>query len=103
MNLERRGLIFFWLVQVLIAPALICFLATCVMRLGYRPRLLWELGAAMALVQIPFAALAMVFTFAASTGELVTRTRLRTMCMEIAAAILMIVIVFSWRSVYRVL
>ena len=99
---SRRGLIFFWIVQVLLVPALLCFAATTIMRFSHRSRLLWEFGAAMAMVQIPFTALALVFTFAASTGELLPKARIRFMYLETVAAILMIVLVFLWRGVYRI-
>ncbi len=99
---SKRGLIFFWIAQVLLAPTLVCFLVTCVMRFGYRSRTLWELGAAMALVQIPFTALAAVFSFAAATGELLPRPQLRVLLFEIVAAVVMIALVFLWRGVYRV-
>lgn len=99
---SRRGLIFFWIVQILLVPTLLCFVATGIMRFGHRSRFLWELGAATALVQIPLTALALVFTFAAATGELLPRPRIRAMYLEIAAAVLLIVLVFLWRGVYRV-
>lgn len=99
---SRRGLIFFWIVQVLLAPSLICFVVTGIMRFSFRSRLLWELGAAMALVQIPFTALATVFAFAAATGELLPRLRTRTMYLEILVSVMMIALVFLWRGVYRV-
>ena len=99
---SRRGLIFFWIVQILLIPALICFVATCVMRYSHRSKLLWELGAAMALVQVPFTAMALVFTYAAAIGELLPKPRTRTMYIEIAVAALMIALVFLWRGVYRV-
>lgn len=99
---SRRGLIFFWIVQVLLVPALVCFVATSIMRYGHHSPLLWKLGATMALMQMPFTALAAVFTFAAATGELLPRPRTRFMYLEIAAAVLMIAIVFLWRGVYRV-
>lgn len=99
---SRRGLIFFWVVQILLLPALLCFAATGTLRFAYRSKVLWEFGAAMALVQIPFTALCLVFTIAAAVGELLPRPRLRFLYMEILAAVLMIVLVFLWRGVYRI-
>ena len=99
---SRRGLIFFWIVQVLLAPTVVCFVVTAVMRFTYRSRFLWELGAAMALVQIPFAALALVFAFAAGTGELLPKRQIRIMYLETMISIVMIAVVFLWRGVYRV-
>jgi hypothetical protein len=99
---SRRGMLFFWIVQILLVPALACFVATSIMHFGHRSKHLWELGAAMALVQIPFTALCLVFTFAAATGELLPRPRIRFMYLEIVAAALMIALVFLWRGVYRV-
>ena len=100
---SRRGLIFFWIIQILLVPALACFIATCVMRFGHRSRLIYEIGAAMALVQVPFTALALVFTFAARTGELLSRGRIRLLSLEIVVAVLMVSTVFLWRGVYRLL
>ncbi len=99
---SRRGVIFFWMVQCLLLPALVCFVVTCAMRLGYRSPGLWRLGTAMSLVQIPFTALALVFSFAAGVGQLLPPPRIRLMYVEAAAAVVMIAMVFVWRGVYRV-
>ena len=97
-----RGSLFFWIVQTLLLPAFVCFAVTCIMRFSYRSQVLWQLGLALALVQIPFTALAFVFNLAASLGELLPKARIRIMFLEIAAAVAMIAAVFLWRGVYRV-
>lgn len=102
MSPSRRGVIFFWIVQALLVPALACFVATCAIRFGYRSPRLWQLGTLMSLAQIPCTGLAVVFTFAAGAGELLPRRRILMMYLEVTGAIVMIALVFLWRGVYLV-
>jgi len=53
------------------------------------------------LVQIPFAAMALVFVLAAGMGELLPKERLRGMYLELAGAALLVTLVLYWHGVYR--
>jgi hypothetical protein len=98
---SRRGTIFFWIVQVLLLPVPICFVTTLLMRFHERTLALWKIGVVTGLVQIPFAAMALVFVLAAGMGELLPEERLRGMYLELAGAALLVTLVLYWHGVYR--
>lgn len=97
----RRGTIFFWIVQILLLPVPVCFVATLVMRFHERTLTLWKIGVVSGLVQIPFAAMALVFVLAAALGELLPKQRLRGLYLELGAATLLVTLVLYWHGVYR--
>jgi hypothetical protein len=97
----RRGTVFLWVIQALLLPVWVCFLATLVMRFHERTLALWKIGVVAGLVQIPFAAMALVFAVAAAMGQLLPTRQLRALYIEIALAGLLITLVLSWHSVYR--
>ena len=97
----RRGTIFFWIVQILLLPVPVCFITTIVMRFHERTLTFWKIGIVSGLVQIPFAAMALVFVLAASLGELLPKERLRGLYLELAAAALLVTLVLCWHGVYR--
>jgi hypothetical protein len=98
---SRRGAIFFWIVQILLLPVPVCFVTTLLMRFHERTLALWKIGVVSGLVQIPFAAMALVFVLAAAMGELLPRQRLRALYLELAAAALLVTLVLLWHGVYR--
>lgn len=98
---SRRGNVFFWIAQVLLIPAWVCFAATLALRLGAFSPILLKAGLAAALVQVPCAALAVLLTIAGAIGELLSQARLRLLCLEIASSVAVITLVFLWRDVYR--
>jgi hypothetical protein len=98
---SRRGTIFFWIVQVLLLPVPVCFLVTVLMRFHERTLGLWKIGIVSGLVQIPFAAMALIFVIAAGMGQLLSAQRLRGLYLELSAAALMITLVLFWHGVYR--
>ena len=98
---SRRGSIFFWIVQILLLPVPICFVTTLLMRGHERTLTLWKVGIVSGLVQIPFAAMALVFVLAAGMGELLPKERLRGMYLELAVAALLVTLVLYWHGVYR--
>lgn len=98
---SRRGVIFFWIAQVLLLPTWICFGITAFMRFVERTLTLWQIGVVFGLVQVPFAALALIFLIAADFGNLIPKPRLRAMYLETTFAAVLITLVFLWRAVYR--
>ncbi len=98
---SRRGIIFFWIAQALLLPALATFFITAWLHfLGPAP-MLAHIGLATALVQIPATALSLLFAVASYYGQLLSPLRIRLLFAEIATAALMIATVFAWRDVYR--
>jgi len=97
----RRGTIFFWVVQILLLPVPVCFVATLLMRFYERTLTLWKVGIVAGLVQIPFAALALVFVIAAGMGNLLPKQQLRGLYAEITFATILITLVLLWHGVYR--
>ena len=97
----RRGRVFFWIVQILLLPTLVCFVVTLTMRFSGRSLVLWKTGVVTGLVQIPFTSLAFVFALATGMGDLLPKTRIRGMYVEIAVAALMITSVLLWSGVDR--
>jgi hypothetical protein len=98
---SRRGTIFFWIVQVLLLPVPVCFLVTLLMRFHERTLALWKVGIVTGLVQIPFAAMALIFVIAADMGQLLPKQWLRGLYLELSGAALMITLVLYWHGVYR--
>lgn len=98
---SRRGLLFFWISQVLLCPTWVCFFVTLTMRYYGRTLPLWRVGVVTGLVQIPFTALAVVFTMASGIGELLPRAWIRALYVEVTIAALMITLVLFWHGVYR--
>ncbi len=98
---SRRGEIFFWIAQVLLLPALLCFGATATLQAGNRAPVLLKVGSAMALLQIPCTAMAFLLGFAAGIGGILPKPRIRVMYVEVAFAVLLIAAVFLMRDVYR--
>ena len=97
----RRGVIFFWIIQILLLPVPVCFATTVLMRFHERTLTLWKIGIVSGLVQIPFAAMALVFVLAAGMGELLPKERLRGLYLELGAAALLVTLVLYWHGVYR--
>jgi hypothetical protein len=98
---SRRGIIFFWVVQILLVPVPVCFLVTLLMRFDERTLALWKVGIVAGLVQIPFAAMALIFVIAAAMGQLLPKQWLRGLYLELSASALMITLVLYWHGVYR--
>jgi hypothetical protein len=101
MMTSRRGTVFFWIVQILLLPVPVCFSTTVLMRFHERTLSLWKIGIVSGMVQIPFAAMALIFVIAAGMGELLPKQRLRTMYLELTASALLITLVLYWHGVYR--
>ncbi len=99
---SRRGTAFFWIVQALLVPAWVCFLATVALKYGVPAPIFLKIGLATGLLQAPCTALAMVLALAAALGKLLPGARLRLLYLESAAALLTVTLVFLWRGVYRV-
>ncbi len=97
----RRGTTFFWIVQILLLPVPVCFVTTMLMRFHERTLALWKVGIVSGLVQIPFAAMALVFVLAAGMGELLQKERLRGLYLELVVAALLVTLVLYWHGVYR--
>ena len=97
----RRGTIFFWIVQILLLPVPVCFVTTLLMRFHERTLALWKIGVVSGLVQIPFAAMALVFVLAAGMSELLPKHRLRGLYLELVAAALLVTLVLYWHGIYR--
>lgn len=98
---SRRGNVFFWIAQVLLVPAWMCFAATLALRLAGPHSILLKVGLAAGFIQIPATALAILFALSSGMGELLSRKRLYLLYSETASAIAVITLVFIWRGVYR--
>ncbi len=97
----RRGIIFFWIVQVLLLPVPVCFATTLLMRFHERTLTLWKVGVVTGLVQIPFAAMALVFVLSAGMSQILPQTRLKALYLELVVAAILVTLVLSWHAVYR--
>lgn len=98
---SRRGNVFFWMAQVLLVPAWVCFGATLTLRIGAPSPILLKVGFGAGLVQIPSTALAFLLALTAGMGEILSRARLRLLYLETAMAAGAITLVFLFRGVYR--
>lgn len=98
---SRHGALFFWIAQVLLAPAWVCFAATVTLRAGVAFPILLKVGLSCGLVQVPCTAFAAVLVLASAMGELLPKNRLLVLYFELALAAAMITLVFAWRGVYR--
>jgi len=98
---SRRGNVFFWIAQVLLLPAWVCFAATLALRLGATSPILLKVGLATGLMQVPATALAFLLTLTAGMGDLLSQPRLRLLFFEVATSVAAITLVFVWRGVYR--
>ncbi|HEU5403543.1 MAG TPA: hypothetical protein VFU86_19470 [Terriglobales bacterium] len=98
---SRRGNVFFWIAQVLLAPAWVCFAATVALRFGASSPILLKVGLANGFVQVPATALAFLFALTAGMGEILSRKRLVLLYSETAIAVAVITLVFLFRGVYR--
>jgi len=97
---SRRGNVFFWIAQVLLVPAWVCFALTLALRLSAFSPILLKLELAAALVQVPCAALAAIVTIASGMGELLSQPRLRLLYAEVVIGAAVITLVFLWQGVY---
>ena len=98
---SRRGTVFFWIAQALLLPTWVCFIATLALRLGAVHPMLLKVGLYAGMAQIPCTALAILVGITAGMGELLSRTRLRLLYLEIAMAVVAVAQIFLWRGVYR--
>lgn len=98
---SRRGVTYFWIVQVLLVPVAVCFGATLFMKLRIQPGFFWGIGAGAGIVQVPAFGLATVFVIASALGKLLSPARQRFLYAELVVTSLMLGLVFLWRSVYR--
>lgn len=98
---SRRGNVFFWMAQVLLVPAWVCFAVTLGLRLGATSPILLKVGFGAGLAQVPATALALLLALTAGMGEILSRGRLRVLYFETAIAVGTITLVFLFRGVYR--
>ena len=98
---SRRGAVFFWIAQVLLLPAWLCFAATIGLRAGVASTILLKVGLACGLVQVPCVAFAVLLALASAMGGLLPKNRLLVLYFELALSATMITLVFAWRAVYR--
>ncbi len=98
---SRRGAVFFWISQVLLVPAWLCFAVTVALRAGAGSPILLKTGLTCGLVQVPCTALAALLTLASAMGELLPKNRLLLLYFELVIAAAMITVVFVSRDAYR--
>ncbi|MGE5113818.1 MAG: hypothetical protein ACM3JB_23380 [Acidobacteriaceae bacterium] len=97
---SRRGTIFFWIVQALLAPAWVCFVATLTLRFAGPHPAAAKVGLAAGLVQVPLTGVALIFVLAAGMGKLLNRNSLFFLYLETFVSLVLITFVFVWRGVY---
>jgi hypothetical protein len=98
---SRRGTVFFWIVQALLAPAWVCFVATLTLRFGGSHPGVAKVGLATSLVQVPLTGVAVIFVLAAGLGKLLNRNSLLFLYLETFVSLVLVTFVFVWRGVYR--
>ena len=98
---SKRGNVFFWMAQALLAPAWVCFAATLALRFGAASPILLKVGFGAGLAQVPATALSLLLALTAGMGGLLSRKKLGLLYSEIAISVAAITLVFLWRGVYR--